>query len=173
MADYVKFSVPKEISEAQTDLIKKIKKTGKIRVGANEATKAVERKTAKIIFIAGDVTPPEIVMHLPVLCKEKSIPFTYFPTKADLGTAAGISVGTAAIAVTEEGDAKKDLESLVKKLAELSGGKPVKEKEEHTEKPKEKVKEEKPEHKEEKEKPKEEKKESKAKTEKPKKEKKE
>jgi large subunit ribosomal protein L7Ae len=77
MAEYVKFSVPKEIIEAQTSLLTKLKKTGKIRIGANEATKAVERATAKLVLIAEDVSPPEIVMNLPVLCKEKNIPFSY------------------------------------------------------------------------------------------------
>jgi large subunit ribosomal protein L7Ae len=161
LADYIKFNVPKELNTAQNELIQKIKKTGKIRVGANEVTKAIERKTAKIVFIAGDVTPPEIVMHLPVLCKEKNIPFSYFESKTELGKAAGIKIGTAAIAVTEEGETKKELESLTKKLSELTSGKPETKKEEkkETEKKPETKKEEKKET-ELKEKPKEEKKET-------------
>jgi large subunit ribosomal protein L7Ae len=138
LADYIKFNVPKELNTAQNELIQKIKKTGKIRVGANEVTKAIERKTAKIVFIAGDVTPPEIVMHLPILCKEKNIPFSYFESKTELGKAAGIKVGTAAIAITEEGETKKELETLTKKLSELTGGKPETEKKKEETKPEKK-----------------------------------
>ena len=48
--------------------------SGKIRKGSNEATKAIEKGDAKLVVYAADVTPKEIVMHLPLLCKEKNIP---------------------------------------------------------------------------------------------------
>ena len=120
MAEYVKFSMPEELKARQDDLLKKIRKNGKIRVGANEATKAAERGNAKLIIIAEDVTPPEIVMHLPIICKEKNIPVSYATTKKALGGATGIAVGTAAIAIIDEGDAKKDFEDFVKKIHDAS-----------------------------------------------------
>ncbi len=116
MAEFVLFSIPKELQKRQAQLIEKIKKDGKIKVGSNEVTKAIERGTAKFVVIAEDVEPAEIVMHLPLLCKENNIPFSYIATKKELGASAGIEVGTAAIAVLDEGDAKKELEELAKKL---------------------------------------------------------
>ncbi len=121
MAEYIKFSVGKELKEQQLELIEKAKKTGKVSVGVNETTKAIERGKAKIIFIAEDVSPQELVMHLPLLCQEKNIPFSYVSTKKELGEKTGIGVGTASIAVIEEGNAKKELESIIKKLKELKG----------------------------------------------------
>ncbi|MBU2099842.1 ribosomal L7Ae/L30e/S12e/Gadd45 family protein, partial [Candidatus Micrarchaeota archaeon] len=94
----------------------------KIRIGVNETTKAVERGKAKIIFIAEDITPQELVMHLPLLCEEKKIPYSYITTKKELGEKAGIEVGTASIAVMEEGSAKKQLEDVVKKVSALKKG---------------------------------------------------
>ena len=119
MAEAVKFSVPEELKAKQATILEKIRKTGKIKIGANEATKAAERGTAKLIVIAEDVSPPEIVMHLPILCREKNIPLSYVSTKKGLGQYTGIEVGTAAIAVLDEGDAKKDFADLTKKLGEL------------------------------------------------------
>jgi len=119
MAEYIKFSIGKELKEKQLELIEKAKKTGKIKVGVNETTKAIERGKAKLVFIAEDVTPQEIVMHLPLLCEEKKIPFTYVSTKKELGEKIGIGVGTASIALTEEGSAKKELEQILKKISEL------------------------------------------------------
>jgi ribosomal protein eL8 len=119
MAEYIKFSVGKELKEKQLELIETAKKTGKIRVGVNETTKAVERGKAKIIFIAEDITPQELVMHLPLLCEEKKIPYSYVTTKKELGEKAGIEVGTASIAVMEEGSAKKQLDEVIKKVSEL------------------------------------------------------
>jgi len=119
MAEYIKFSVGKELKEKQFELIEKVTKTGKIRIGVNETTKAVERGKAKIIFIAEDVSPQELVMHLPLLCEEKKIPYSFISTKKELGEKAGIAVGTASIALVEEGNAKKELEEVIKKVSEL------------------------------------------------------
>lgn len=117
----VKFEVPAKVAEAQKQLIEKIAKKGKIKAGVNEVTKAVERGTAKLVVIAADVSPPEIVMHLPVVCKEKNIPFSFVSTRKELGAQAGLPVSAAAIAVLDEGDAKKELAEVAKKLEGLSG----------------------------------------------------
>ncbi|HIH09159.1 MAG TPA: 50S ribosomal protein L7ae [Candidatus Diapherotrites archaeon] len=120
MAEFVKFSVPEDLKARQSGLLEKIRKSGKVRVGSNEATKAIERGVAKLVVIAEDVTPPEIVMHLPLICREKGIPFSYISTKKGLGQAVGIEVGTAAIAVIDEGETKKDFADFTRKLAEVT-----------------------------------------------------
>ncbi|HLC36264.1 MAG TPA: 50S ribosomal protein L7Ae [archaeon] len=120
MAQFVKLQVPEAVKEKQLQVLDKVRKTGKIKIGVNEVTKAVERNSAKLVVMAEDVSPPELLMHIPVLCKEKGIPFTYVNTKKELGEKAGIKVGTSAIALTDEGEAKKELVDLVKKLSELS-----------------------------------------------------
>ena len=96
------------------EIIEKARKTGKIEKGANEATKAVERGTAKLVVYGADVSPKEIVLHLPILCKEKGIPCIEADSKQKLGLAAGIGVGCSCIAVIEEGGADKDIAALKK-----------------------------------------------------------
>jgi len=88
------------------ETIEKARKTGKIEKGTNEVTKAVERGTAKMVVIAKDVSPIEIVQHLPILCKEKNIPCEEADSKQKLGIAAGINVPCSSIAVIDSGDAK-------------------------------------------------------------------
>lgn len=88
--------------------------TGKIRKGANEATKAIEKGIAKLVVYADDVSPKEVVMHLPLLCKEKNVPCVKISKKDDLGAAAGLAVGAAAVAVVKEGDAKAIIEDIAK-----------------------------------------------------------
>ena len=61
----------KETVEKVYEAIELAKATGKLSKGANEATKALERGTAKLVAFASDVQPPEIVMHIPILAKEK------------------------------------------------------------------------------------------------------
>ncbi len=86
--------------------------TGKIRKGSNEATKALEKGDAKLVVFAGDVSPKEVVMHLPLLAKEKGVLCVEISKKEDLGAAAGLPVSTAAVAVVKEGDAKSLIEAL-------------------------------------------------------------
>ena len=80
--------------------------TGKITKGANEVTKAIEKGNAKLVVYAADVNPKEVIMHLPLLCKDKGVPCVQVAKKDDLGAAAGLPVATAAVAITKEGDAK-------------------------------------------------------------------
>ncbi|MFC1686736.1 ribosomal L7Ae/L30e/S12e/Gadd45 family protein [Nanoarchaeota archaeon] len=98
------------------ELIEVARDTGKIRKGANEATKAIEKGNAKLVVFAADVDPKEVVMHLPLLCKEKNIPCFEVKSKEALGAAAGLGVSTAAVAVAREGDAKSGIERLAKEL---------------------------------------------------------
>ena len=104
-AIYVRFEVPKELAEKIYETVEKVRDTGRLRKGTNETTKAVERKRAKLVIIAEDVDPAEIVAHLPALCDEREVPYCYVPSKHELGAAAGIDVATATAAIIEPGDA--------------------------------------------------------------------
>lgn len=90
-------------------LVETAKKTGKIDKGSNEVTKAIERGQAKLVLVAEDVNPKEIIQHLEPLCKEKGIPYETVDSKKKLGVAAGINVGTATIAIIEAGEASSAL----------------------------------------------------------------
>ncbi|MEM3832568.1 MAG: 50S ribosomal protein L7Ae [Thermoprotei archaeon] len=116
---YVKFEVPSEIAEKAYELVRKVKDSGKLRRGTNETTKAVERGVAKMVIIAEDVDPPEIVAPLPLLCDERNIPYLYVPSKKTLGEAAGIEVPAASIAIIEIGEAKSLYDELVAVYSEL------------------------------------------------------
>jgi len=112
--------VPKEVSDKVLQLLEEIKSSGKLRKGTNETTKSVERGEAKLVVVASDTNPKEIVMHLPILCEEKKIPYVEVPTKTELGAAAGLPVGTSAIAVAEPGEAGKKLSAMVEQLNTLA-----------------------------------------------------
>ena len=62
---YVKFEVPEELKEKVLQAVEIARNSGKIKKGTNETTKAIERGIAKLVVIAEDVEPEEIVMHLP------------------------------------------------------------------------------------------------------------
>lgn len=112
----VGIQIEKSLMDKVFEAIEIAKTTGKIKKGTNEVTKALERGTAKLVAIAKDVTPPEIVMHLPLLAKEKNIAAVEVSSKEELGASAGIEVGTTAVAITEEGEAKALIKSILNEL---------------------------------------------------------
>ena len=116
---YVVFDVPREMANSAYEILETARSTGKIVKGTNETTKAVERGTAKLVLIAEDVNPEEIVAHLPMLCEEKKIPYIFVPKKAELGSAAGIEVAAASAAIIDAGEAKERLEKLIEDLKSL------------------------------------------------------
>src|SRR3989344_7025131 len=97
----------KELVEKALEAIEVAKATGKLKKGINEVTKAAERGVAKLVAVAKDVNPPEVILHMEPLCREKGIPLIQVPSRAELGTAAGLSVPTTSVAIIDEGDAKK------------------------------------------------------------------
>mgnify|MGYP006308255633 CR=1 FL=1 len=101
--------------------------TGKIRKGVNEVTKAIEKGKAKLVVYAQDINPKEITMHLPLLCKEKGIPCKAVDKKDDLGAAAGLQVGTAAVAIVQEGEAKAVVKEIAKEQPAAKDEKPKEE----------------------------------------------
>jgi len=116
---YVRFEVPKELADKAYEAIESARDTGKLRKGTNETTKAVERKQAALVIIAEDVEPAEIVAHLPPLCDEKGVPYIYVPNKRELGAAAGIDIGAAAITIAEAGQATAVVKEIVERIREL------------------------------------------------------
>ena len=110
--------ISKEVVDKIYEAIEVAKATGRIKKGSNEVTKAIEKGTAKLVVIAKNVNPPEITMHIPLLSKEKNVLCVEVPSKEELGAAAGISVGTASIAIIEEGEAKNTIKEIIQKLKE-------------------------------------------------------
>ena len=123
-AFFVKFEVPKDVVDKALQVVQVSRDSGKIRKGTNESTKAIERGIAKLVLIAEDVEPPQVVAHLPILCDERKIPYLYVPGKLELGKSAGLDVGCAAISIVDAGEASTSLKELTESAENLrkSGG---------------------------------------------------
>ena len=103
---FVKFDVPENLVSPIYEALRVASDTGKVKKGTNEATKAIERGVSKLIIIAEDVEPPEVVAHLPILCEERGTAYAFVPNKQELGKALGIEVTSAAAAILDSGDAQ-------------------------------------------------------------------
>lgn len=117
---YVKFEVSNDVVSKTYEALQLAKQTGTIRKGSNEVTKSVERGLASFVVIAGDVEPEEVVVHIPGLCEQKKIPYSYVPSKLDLGKAIGLNVPCTAIAVENAGNAASSIKDVVSKVTGVS-----------------------------------------------------
>ena len=62
------------------------KKPLMLKYGLNHVTSLIESKQAKLVVIAHDVDPLEMVIWLPALCRKKDVPYCIIKGKARLGT---------------------------------------------------------------------------------------
>lgn len=117
---YVKFEVSNDVVSKTYEALQLAKQTGTVRKGANEVTKSVERGLASFVVIAGDVEPEEVVIHLPSLCEQKKIPYSYVPSKVDLGKSIGLNVPCTALAVENAGTAASAIKDITSKITGTS-----------------------------------------------------
>mmetsp|Transcript_161 Transcript_161/g.442 ORF Transcript_161/g.442 Transcript_161/m.442 type:complete len:127 (-) Transcript_161:441-821(-) len=81
----------KELTIQILNLIELSKNNNQLKKGANETVKIINKGFAELIIIAADSDPIEIVLHLPLLCEDKNIPYVFINNKQTLGKACGIS----------------------------------------------------------------------------------
>ncbi|MCW8172840.1 MULTISPECIES: 50S ribosomal protein L7Ae [Natrialba] len=119
MAVYVTTEIPADLADDALEALEVARDTGRVKKGTNETTKAIERGNADLVYVAEDVSPEEIVMHLPELADEKGIPVVFVETQDDVGHAAGLEVGSAAAAIVDAGEADGDVEDIADKVEDL------------------------------------------------------
>ncbi len=120
---YVKFETPEDLVSPILEALRVAATSGKVKKGTNEATKAIERGSSKLIVIAEDVEPPEVVAHLPILCEEQGAAFVFVPTKQELGNSLGIEITSAAAAILDAGDAQHIVDQIIETISKIKGGK--------------------------------------------------
>ena len=80
-----------------------------------EVVKAVRKGEKGFCLIAGDISPIDVISHLPILCEEKDITYIYVPSKAELGAAGATKRPTSTVLIIPNGQDHYD--ELVKEAA--------------------------------------------------------
>ncbi|TLD31046.1 hypothetical protein PspLS_02925 [Pyricularia sp. CBS 133598] len=111
----VSFALPLADDKVQKKVLKAIKKATKKHAllrGVKEVNKALRKAPTKtatttevpgVVIIAGDISPAEVIMHLPVYCEERNVPYLFVPSRAELGAAAKTKRPTSVVMLLAQG----------------------------------------------------------------------
>ena len=71
--------------------------------------------------MASDAVPLEILLHLPLLCEDKNVPYVFVPSKIALGRACGVSraVISCSITTNEASEIKNVVEGVKQRIEAL------------------------------------------------------
>nr|QBH73547.1 putative NHP2 protein [Xibalbanus tulumensis] len=104
-------------------LYKLIKKASKhktyLKTGLKLVQGALRKGERGIVIFAGDVTPIEIMCHLPAVCEEKQLSYMYIPSRDDLGTAIGTRKGAVVTLIKEHQDYKDLYDECVSEIDKI------------------------------------------------------
>jgi large subunit ribosomal protein L7Ae len=103
-------------SEAKGQAADETKKPRFVKYGINHITTLVEQRKAKLVIIAHDVDPVELVLWLPALCRKMDVPYVIVKGKARLGDLVHKKTATA-LAVTE---IRKEHSAQLDQIVELA-----------------------------------------------------
>lgn len=103
------------------DLVQQASHYKQLKKGANEATKTLNRGISEFIVMAADTEPIEILLHLPLLCEDKNVPYVFISSKTALGRACGVTrpVISASIIINEASDLRPQIQTIKNSIEKL------------------------------------------------------
>lgn len=91
-------------------------KNGTLKRGVKEVVKTLRKSAPSapgytsfpgVVVIAGDISPMDVISHLPVLCEDHNVPFIFVTSRAELGAAAKTKRPTSVVMIMEKAEGKK------------------------------------------------------------------
>lgn len=86
-------------------------KNNTLKRGVKEVVKTLRKSPASsptntafpgVVIIAGDISPQDVISHLPVLCEDHNVPFLFVTSRAELGAAAKTKRPTSVVMIMEK-----------------------------------------------------------------------
>jgi len=92
-----------------------------VRRGVKEVVKAVRKGEKGICVIAGDISPIDVISHLPCLCEDNDVSYVFVPSKEALGTAGQTKRPTSCVLIkpSKDEDTKEKYEEVAKKVKSM------------------------------------------------------
>jgi H/ACA ribonucleoprotein complex subunit 2 len=89
----------KKLTKKTLKVVKKAASSKQLKRGVKEVVKAIRKGQKGLVVIAGDISPIDVITHVPILCEDAGIPYIYVPSKEDLGAAGSTKRPTSCLLV--------------------------------------------------------------------------
>ncbi|KAF9624772.1 hypothetical protein IFM89_013853 [Coptis chinensis] len=89
----------KKLCKKTLKLVRKAAESKCLKRGVKEVVKSIRRGNKGLCIIAGNISPIDVITHVPILCEEAGIPYIYVPSKEDLATAGSTKRPTCCVLV--------------------------------------------------------------------------
>ncbi|GLT76542.1 hypothetical protein SLA2020_481950 [Shorea laevis] len=121
----------KKLCKRTLKLVRKAAEHKCLKRGVKEVVKSIRRGHKGFCVIAGNISPIDVITHVPILCEEADIPYVYVPSKEDLATAGATKRPTCCVLVLtkpikgeitqeEQEKLKADYNQVVREVTELT-----------------------------------------------------
>jgi large subunit ribosomal protein L7Ae len=87
-----------------------------LTTGLQEVTRAIEKNTARLVVIASNVDPIELVLWMPTLCRAQKVPYAIVKDKARLGELTGQKNCAVVALKSVHAEDEAELASLIKSV---------------------------------------------------------
>ncbi|ODV87931.1 hypothetical protein CANARDRAFT_192657 [[Candida] arabinofermentans NRRL YB-2248] len=127
---FAKPLAPKKLNKKVLKTVKKASKAKHVKRGVKEVVKALRKGEKGLVIVAGDISPPDVISHIPVLCEDCSVPYLFVPSKEDLGSAGATKRPTSCVMIVPGGgknkkaskssdEYKESFDEIVKEIVDL------------------------------------------------------
>ena len=107
-ASFVDPLAQKKLSKKVYKTIKKASKSrGHVKRGVKEVVKGLRKGEKGLVILAGDISPMDILSHIPVLCEETGNAYIFVSSKDALGAASSTKRPTSCVMIVPDGGKKK------------------------------------------------------------------
>ncbi|KAL9132141.1 MAG: hypothetical protein Q9217_000075 [Psora testacea] len=99
--------------------VKKANKNAALKRGVKEVVKSLRKSAVPapsstdlpigVVVLAADISPMDVISHIPVLCEDHGIPYIYVTSRAELGAAGSTKRPTSVVLITKEPGTKKNI----------------------------------------------------------------
>lgn len=88
--------------------------------GLKDVQSAIRKGQTGLAVFAGDVTPIEVMCHMPAICEEKEIPYVYTPSRDNLGLAMGVKRSCLMMLIKSHPDYQEMYEDCKERIIKIS-----------------------------------------------------
>eukprot|EP00842_Homolaphlyctis_polyrhiza_P002205 jgi/Hompol1/2986/HPOL_003085-RA len=113
---------PEKLCKKVLKVVKKAAKAKDVKRGIREVVKGLRKGAKGFVVLAGDISPLDVITHIPVICEDANVPYIYVPSREDLGSAGSTKRPTSCVMILAKKDAeyKDDYEKVLGEVKEAN-----------------------------------------------------